>query len=129
MNTTLTDNVFWVGYIDWAVRDFHGYKTGRGSTYNAYLVVDEKTALIDAVKAPYAAALLEQIQQALLDDLQLRCNYFAAHSNKVRELVLNPLALIQRGNITYLAAITLGRPSGVTPVKPRKEAPVLGWIR
>ncbi len=51
-------------------------------------------------------ALLEQIQQALLDDLQLRCNYFAAHSNKLRELVLNPLALIQRGNITYLAAIT-----------------------
>lgn len=51
-------------------------------------------------------ALLEQIQQALLDDRQLRCNYFAAHSNKLRELVLNPLALIQRGNITYLAAIT-----------------------
>jgi predicted DNA-binding transcriptional regulator YafY len=51
-------------------------------------------------------ALLEQIQQALLDDRQLRCSYFAAHSNKVRELVLNPLALIQRGNITYLAAIT-----------------------
>ncbi|MDD2411050.1 MAG: nitroreductase family protein [Candidatus Methanomethylophilaceae archaeon] len=30
---------------------------------------------------------------------------------------------------TYLAAITLGRPSGTTPVKPRKEVPVLGWIR
>lgn len=51
-------------------------------------------------------ALLEQIQQALLDDRQLRCHYFAAHGNKQRELVLNPLALIQRGNITYLAAIT-----------------------
>lgn len=50
--------------------------------------------------------LLEQIQQALLDDRQLRCSYFAAHSNKHRELVLNPLALIQRGSITYLAAIT-----------------------
>lgn len=50
--------------------------------------------------------LLEQIQQALLDDRQLRCHYFAAHSNKHRELVLNPLALIQRGNTTYLAAIT-----------------------
>lgn len=49
--------------------------------------------------------LLEQIQQALLGDQQLHCNYFAAHSNKLRELVLNPLALIQRGNITYLAAI------------------------
>lgn len=50
-------------------------------------------------------ALLDQIQLALLDDIQLRCNYFAAHSNTLRELVLNPLALIQRGNITYLAAI------------------------
>ena len=62
MNTKLADNVFWTGMIDWAVRDFHGYKTGRGSTYNAYLVVDEKTALIDAVKAPYVAELLQQIQ-------------------------------------------------------------------
>ena len=48
--------------------------------------------------------LLEEVQQALLDDDQLRCSYFSAHSNKLRELVLNPLALIQRGNITYLAA-------------------------
>ena len=62
MDTKVADNVFWVGFIDWAVRDFHGYKTSRGSTYNAYLVMDEKTALIDAVKAPYAAPLLEQIQ-------------------------------------------------------------------
>lgn len=49
--------------------------------------------------------LLERIQQALLEDRQLSCSYFAAHSNKTRELQLNPLALIQRGNITYLAAI------------------------
>ncbi|THG82324.1 WYL domain-containing protein [Pseudomonas sp. A-1] len=49
--------------------------------------------------------LLERIQQALLEDRQLDCSYFAAHRNKVTELRLNPLALIQRGNITYLAAI------------------------
>lgn len=49
--------------------------------------------------------LLERIQQGLLDDRQLSCCYFAAHSNKTRELKLNPLALIQRGNITYLVAI------------------------
>ncbi|SFK91872.1 Predicted DNA-binding transcriptional regulator YafY, contains an HTH and WYL domains, partial [Azotobacter beijerinckii] len=48
---------------------------------------------------------LERIQQALLDDRQLACCYFAAHRNKRREMVLNPIALIQRGNITYLAAI------------------------
>lgn len=49
--------------------------------------------------------LLERIQQALLEDRWLDCSYFAAHRNKVTKLRLNPLALIQRGNITYLAAI------------------------
>jgi len=62
MDTRVADNVFWVGYVDWTVRDFHGYTTNRGSTYNAYLVMGEKTALIDTVKAPYVAALLENIK-------------------------------------------------------------------
>jgi predicted DNA-binding transcriptional regulator YafY len=48
--------------------------------------------------------LLELIQQALLADQQITATYFAAHTNKIRNFVLNPLALILRGNITYLAA-------------------------
>lgn len=48
--------------------------------------------------------LLELIQQALLDDQQITATYFAAHTNKIRNYDLNPLALILRGNITYLAA-------------------------
>ena len=66
MNTTLRENIDWVGYVDWNVRDFHGYNTDRGATYNAYLVRDEKTALIDTVKAPFAGALLAQVA-ALVD--------------------------------------------------------------
>jgi len=62
MITALRENIDWVGYVDWTVRDFHGYSTNRGSTYNAYLVRDEKTALIDTVKAPYTGDLLEHIQ-------------------------------------------------------------------
>jgi flavorubredoxin len=62
MNTKLKDGIDWVGYIDWTVRDFHGYKTESGSTYNAYLVQDEKTAVIDAVKAPYVGRYLERIK-------------------------------------------------------------------
>lgn len=62
MDAKLTDGVFWVGYVDWSVRDFHGYRTERGSTYNAYLVTAQKTALIDAVKAPYASALLDNVR-------------------------------------------------------------------
>lgn len=62
----LKSNIDWVGYVDWTVRDFHGYSTDRGSTYNSYLIRDEKTALIDAVKAPYAGSLLSNIR-ALTD--------------------------------------------------------------
>ena len=61
MNTTLRQGIDWVGYVDWLARDFHGYVTERGATYNAYLVRDEKTALIDTVKGPHAEQLLESV--------------------------------------------------------------------
>ena len=44
----ITEKVYWVGAIDWGVRDFHGYLTSRGSTYNAFLIIDEKVTLIEA---------------------------------------------------------------------------------
>lgn len=62
-NTRLVNNIEWVGYIDWDVRDFHGYTTDSGSTYNAYLIKDKKTAIIDTVKAPYADYLLNNISK------------------------------------------------------------------
>lgn len=61
MDTTLRKNINWVGYVDWTLRDFHSFDTKRGATYNAYLIQDEKTALIDTVKAPYADELLKHI--------------------------------------------------------------------
>jgi flavorubredoxin len=66
MNITLKDGIEWVGHIDWTVRDFHGYKTESGSTYNAYLIRDEKCAVIDAVKGPFVDKLIEHIE-ALTD--------------------------------------------------------------
>jgi len=48
--TQLKPGIYWVGGIDWDIRNFHGYLTQRGTTYNAYLIVDEKTVLIDTVK-------------------------------------------------------------------------------
>ena len=53
--------IYWVGAIDWNLREFHGYVTQRGSTYNAYLIVDEKITLIDTVKAPFAEEMLSRI--------------------------------------------------------------------
>jgi flavorubredoxin len=61
VTTPLRENIDWVGCVDWEVRDFHGYDTPRGSTYNAYLVRDGRTTLIDAVKAPFAEQLLSGV--------------------------------------------------------------------
>ncbi len=45
--------IYWVGAIDWDLRDFHGYTTNRGTTYNAYLIVDEKVVLVDTVNIKF----------------------------------------------------------------------------
>jgi len=57
----VTDHVYWVGAIDWGVRDFHGYLTERGTTYNAFLVMADKITLIDTVKPPFKDQLLARI--------------------------------------------------------------------
>jgi flavorubredoxin len=61
MHREIVPGVDWVGYIDWTVRDFHGYKTEAGSTYNAYLIRDEKVVLMDTVKHPYYRYLLANV--------------------------------------------------------------------
>ncbi|PIE51343.1 MBL fold metallo-hydrolase [Candidatus Fermentibacteria bacterium] len=61
----LTDKVYWVGAIDWGVRDFHGYLTSRGSTYNAFLIIDEKITLIDTVKKPFMNEMLSRISSVI----------------------------------------------------------------
>ncbi|MBB6401018.1 flavorubredoxin [Methanococcus maripaludis] len=50
MAFTLKKGVYWVGAIDWNIREFHGYETKDGSSYNSYLIKDEKIVLIDTVK-------------------------------------------------------------------------------
>jgi anaerobic nitric oxide reductase flavorubredoxin len=61
VQTKLTENIRCVGVVDWNLRDFHGYLTRRGTTYNAYLISDEKTALIDTVKQAFSSELLRNI--------------------------------------------------------------------
>jgi len=58
---TLAEGINWVGVVDWNIRDFHGYVTKRGSTYNAYLIQDKKTALVDTVKHTFSNELLRNI--------------------------------------------------------------------
>jgi len=57
----VTEHVYWVGAIDWNSRDFHGYETQRGSTYNAYIIMADKITLIDTVKAPFKDEMLGRI--------------------------------------------------------------------
>ncbi len=61
----VSDNVYWVGAIDWSLRDFHGYKTTRGSTYNAYLIMGKEPVLIDTVKAPFFNEMMERIRSVI----------------------------------------------------------------
>ncbi len=66
MNTTykavkISDCVYWVGAVDWGIRDFHGYATGRGTTYNAYLIMADKITLVDTVKAPFREEFLSRV--------------------------------------------------------------------
>ena len=57
----LTENIFFIGALDWAQRDFHGYHTPRGVTYNSYLIKDEKIAVIDAVKYTFAEEYIARL--------------------------------------------------------------------
>jgi anaerobic nitric oxide reductase flavorubredoxin len=55
-------DIFWVGAIDWAVRDFHGYITPHGTTYNNYLIMDEQITLVDTVKQDFSRHTLKNIK-------------------------------------------------------------------
>lgn len=61
----LRENIWWVGGIDWDLRNFHGYLTQKGSTYNAYLIIDEKITLIDNVKYYLYDEMIKRISQII----------------------------------------------------------------
>jgi anaerobic nitric oxide reductase flavorubredoxin len=67
MSFTVKNNIKWVGKIDWELRKFHGdeYSTHRGSSYNSYLIQEEKTALIDTVWAPFAKEYVDNLAREI----------------------------------------------------------------
>lgn len=87
MNTLeIKKDIFWVGAIDWELRDFHGYSTERGSTYNAFLVRDEKIALMDTVKATKTSELFSRMREIL-------------PSGKIDYLILNHAEMDHTGSL------------------------------
>jgi len=61
----IAKDIYCLTAIDWNIRDFHGYSTYQGTTYNAYLIIDEKTVLIDTVKKDFADELIAGISQLI----------------------------------------------------------------
>ena len=82
MAVTVKNNISWVGKVDWELRKFHGEElsTHRGSSYNSYLVREEKTALIETVWAPFAKEYVEKLQQEI--DLY-RIDYIIANHGEI----------------------------------------------
>ncbi|WP_319415578.1 MBL fold metallo-hydrolase [Marispirochaeta aestuarii] len=67
MERNIRNNITWVGKIDWELTRFHGdeYSTHRGSSYNSYLIQEEKTALIDTVWAPFAREYVDNLAKVI----------------------------------------------------------------
>jgi anaerobic nitric oxide reductase flavorubredoxin len=61
----LKKDVHWVGAVDWNIREFHGYSTSQGTTYNAYLITGDKTALVDTVKAEFFPEMVSRIESLM----------------------------------------------------------------
>lgn len=66
MYAEIKPGVYWVGAVDWNVRNFHGYTTKYGTTYNAYLIKSEKTVLVDTVKAGFEDELFGKLDALTL---------------------------------------------------------------
>ena len=96
----ILENIYWVGTVDWNIRHFHGftYSTHRGTTYNAYLIVDKKITLVDTVKHSFASEMIEKIKE-IIDPSKI--DYIIAnhvesdHSGSIKEILkLAPNATI-----------------------------------
>jgi len=86
-------DIYWVGVIDWAVRDFHGYVTPNGTTYNNYLILDERVTLLDAVKYDFAEVTIGNIK-SIIDPL------------KIENLVMNHIEPDHAGSIEKIMELT-----------------------
>ncbi|HQK83006.1 MAG TPA: anaerobic nitric oxide reductase flavorubredoxin [Atribacter sp.] len=82
MKKKIKNQVFWVGKVDWELRKFHGdeFSTHHGSTYNSYLIQEEKNVLIDTVWIPFAEEFVENLAQEI--DLN-KIDYIVANHGEV----------------------------------------------
>lgn len=93
MQKQIKNNVFWIGKNDWEVRHFHGheYTTNKGTSYNSYLIREEKIVVIDTVAAPFAKEFVANLEKELGDlnriDYVISNHAEADHSGAMLELM------------------------------------------
>ena len=94
MAIELKPGVYWVGVIDWELRQFHGHElsTHRGSTYNSYLIIDEKIALVDTVWSPFAHKFIENIKEII-------------NPSKIDYIIVNHSEVDHAGSLAELISI------------------------
>jgi flavorubredoxin len=102
----LKKGIYWVGAIDWNIRDFHGYSTPYGTTYNAYLILDEKVVLVDTVKAPFYLEMLGRISE-IVDPA------------KIDVIVSNHVEMDHSGSLTQMVE-RIGNPTVITSERGQK---------
>lgn len=97
----ISEKVYWVGAIDWNIRDFHGYSTKRGTTYNAYLVMGEKPTLIDTVKKEFYGEMMERIQ-SVIDPKKSKLLFPTTRKWTTPALYPRPLIILSRKKSMFL---------------------------
>lgn len=82
MSFKINDTVTWVGKIDWELKKFHGdeYSTHKGSSYNSYLIKDEKTVLIDTVWEPFSKEFITNLKKEI--DIQ-KIDYIVINHSEI----------------------------------------------
>jgi len=85
----ISDDIYWTGAIDWDLRNFHGYSTPHGSTYNSYLIIDERPTLIDTVKGYGFNEMLDGIKEII-------------DPSKIQYIISNHTEMDHSGNIDRL---------------------------
>ena len=85
MKKLVKNNVSWVGKVDWELLKFHGddYSTHKGSTYNSYLIEEEKTVLIDTVWMPFADEFVENLKK------EIDLNKIDFEGNEIRSISMD----------------------------------------
>jgi flavorubredoxin len=86
-------DIFWVGGIDWDIRNFHGYTTNRGTTYNSYLITDKKITLIDTVKYYKFDEMIARIREIV-------------DPNNIDYIVTNHVEMDHSGSLPKILEIT-----------------------